>query len=77
MDELGGMACGFLLAMSVWDCDPADVCPPPLYFISLEGISSSNLTSWASLALGGQDCDLRVPGWDEWGWRGRVGVGDV
>jgi hypothetical protein len=52
MDELGGKACGFLLAMSVCECDPAAVCPPPPYFISLEGVSSGNLTSRVSLLLG-------------------------
>lgn len=65
-----------LLAMSVCECDPADVCPPPPYFTSLEGISSSNLSSVGKPALWGQDCDLQVPGWGEWGWRRREGVGD-
>lgn len=36
---------------NVCECDPADVCLPPPYFISLEGISSSNLTSWVNLLL--------------------------
>lgn len=78
MDELGGKACGYLLAMSVCECDPADVCLPSPHFISLEGISSSNLTSRVSLPLlGVRTATFQFLVGVSGNEAGRVGIGDV